>query len=462
MLTLKLLPCCIALTLAVAFAETLVFEHVTVIPMDRDRVMPDHSVVIEGDRIVAVGPSRGIRTPRNARRINGRNKYLSPGLADMHVHIGGLPDHENILSLFVANGVTTVRSMWGFPEVLDWRKQIKEGTLLGPTIVTVGPVTDGSPPVWQGSRVVDSESQAESAAKADREAGYDAMKVYSRLTFGAYEALVSSAHKLGLPVYGHVPRAVGLVNALKLRQDSIEHGDGYIAAMQSDASPYAGKPGLASQMVAYVEMSKLPALVEATRAAGTWNCPTIVVAKRTFVPPERVSLQRSEPEMKYISAAMMQMWDPKEDFRIKNMKAEDFERRGREAEITVEITRALHKGGTRILLGTDTPNPWVVPGFSLHDELENLVAAGLSPFEALRAGTSGAAEFLKQTAEFGTIAAGQRADLILTDGNPLKDVRALRQRAGVMLRGRWIPTSELQGMLDRVAATNARKTHAGE
>ena len=104
----------------------------------------------------------------------------------------------------------------------------------------------------------------------------------------------------------------------------------------------------------------------------------------------------------------------------------------------------------------------MVPGFSLHDELENLVAAGLSPFEALRAGTSGAAEFLKQTAEFGTIAAGRRADLILTDGNPLADVRALRQRAGVMLRGRWMPASELQGMLDRVAAANARKTHAGE
>jgi imidazolonepropionase-like amidohydrolase len=459
---LKLVPCCIVLTLAVACAETLVFEHVTVVPMDRDRVMPDQNVVIVGDRIVAVGPASGMRTPRNARRINGRKKYLTPGLADMHVHLGGLPDHENSLTLFVANGITTVRSMWGFPEVLGWRTQIAGGSLLGPTIVTVGPVTDGSPPVWKGSRVVDSESQAESAAKADREAGYDAVKVYSRLTLSAYEALVLSAHRLGLPVYGHVPRAVGLANVLRLRQDSIEHTDGYIAAMQRDASPYARTPGAAWQMVQYIELSKLPALIEATRAAGTWNCPTIVVAKRTFVPPERVSVQRSEPEMRYISAALMRMWDPKEDFRIKNMKAEEFEGRRREGELTVEVTRALHKGGARILLGTDTPNPWVVPGFSLHDELENLVAAGLSPFEALRAGTSGAAEFLKQTAEFGTIAAGRRADLILTDGNPLADVRALRRRLGVMLRGRWMPASELQGMLDRVAGANAGKTHAGE
>jgi imidazolonepropionase-like amidohydrolase len=113
--------------------------------------------------------------------------------------------------------------------------------------------------------------------------------------------------------------------------------------------------------------------------------------------------------MRYISAAMMRFWDPKQDFRIKNMKAENFERRRRQSEIAVEVTRALHVAGARILLGTDTPNPWVVPGFSIHEELGNLVTAGLSPFEALRAGTSGAAELLKQTAEFGTIAVGRRA-----------------------------------------------------
>jgi imidazolonepropionase-like amidohydrolase len=462
LITPKLIPCCALLTLAASFAETVVFEHVSVVPMDRERVIVDYNVVVEGERIVAAGPARVVGIPKNARQINGQNKYLVPGLADMHVHLGGLPNHENNLTLFVANGITTVRSMWGLPEVLDWKKQIKRGTLLGPTIVTAGPLTDGRPPVWPGSRVVESDSEAESAAKADREAGYDAMKVYNRLTPSAYEALVSSAHKLGLPVYGHVPTAVGLLNALRLRQDSIEHTTGYIAAMQSDASPYAKKPGSETLMVEYVDMTKLPALAEATRSAGTWNCPTIVVLKRTFVSPERLAVQRSEPEMKYISAATMRFWDPKEDFRIKDMKADDFERRRRQSETAVEITRALHKGGARILLGTDTPNPWVVPGLSVHDELENLVAAGLSPFEALRAGTSGAAEFLQQSKEFGTIAAGRRADLILTDGNPLADVRALRRRVGVMLRGRWMPASELQGMLDRIAATYAAKRDTGK
>jgi imidazolonepropionase-like amidohydrolase len=423
------------------------FTHVTVVPMTTPGELTDRTVLVKGDRIVAVGPSATTVPAARARVIDGTGRFLLPGLADMHAHLYDMPS----LALLVANGVTTVRNMGGARQHLAWREAIARGQMLGPTIHTAGPIVDGVPPAWDGSTAVKDADEARRAVDAQHASGYEFVKVYARLSREAYDAIVAEAAREGMPVAGHVPYAVGLEHALDSHQKSIEHLDGYVAASQRDDSPVKG--GAASsearqRMLDYVDDAKLERLVARTREVGTWNCPTLVVAKAVAsLDDPKAMLARQE--LRFVSPQLRAMWDPTKWPYTKSMTPESYAAMRRANALRVALVKRLHAAGARLLLGTDFPNPFVVPGFSAHDELANLVDAGLTPYEALRAGTKDAAEYLGD--DFGEVAQGKRADLVLVDADPLLDVRNVTRRQGVMVRGAWHPESELREALEGAA-----------
>lgn len=422
---------------------------VNVVPMDNERIVPHQTVIIDNGRIVKIEDSSKIVPPRDIVQIAGQGRYLMPGLADMHTHTWAIAD----FTLFLANGVTAIRNMWGSPRHLLWRRRIARAELLGPTIFTAGPIIDGNPPIWNTSKPVVSPQEAREEVAEEKKLGYDFVKVYNRLSLDAYEAIIESARDLGLPVAGHVPTAVGLQTALKSGQ-TIEHLTGYIDAMEADDSPMKGKLDRASRRVAvnYLDEGKLSGIVQATIAANVWNCVTLIVTRK-FVPLKQAQELLRGPIMRFVPPAWLASWDPSTDFRMKDLTDADFELLRKADEVKTNITRKLHDAGAKILLGTDNPNPFVVPGFSIHEELRNLVDAGLSPYEAIKAGTKDAAEFLNALSDFGTVEVGKKADLILLRSNPLEDVENVSKRVGVMVHGEWYTEAELQDMLEKLVGT---------
>jgi imidazolonepropionase-like amidohydrolase len=257
-------------------------------------------------------------------------------------------------------------------------------------------------------------------------------------------------------VMGHVPSAVGLEHVIEAHQESIEHLDGLAAAAQAEGSPQIGKISFRTEPNAwpYVDDKKVAELARREIEAGTWNCPTLVVYQKWVTGDERTK-SLAGPYMKYVSPLMRSAWGPTEA-NEKWMSA-DFVGASHVADPRrMRAVGVLHKAGARILLGTDQANPFVIAGFAVHEELANLVAAGLSPYEALRAGTSGAAEFMHASDEWGTVAVGRRADLLLLEKNPLEAVANAKTPLGVMVRGRWLPRAELDESLEKLAKEYAK------
>jgi imidazolonepropionase-like amidohydrolase len=435
------------------------FVDVTVVPMDSERLVEHQTVVVQDGRITALGPSQSVHVPATAQQIDGRGKFLMPGLTDMHVHFvrealperpqtsrlstavrqPGIPasaskDHdlENraYALMFMANGVTTVRNMWGSETIDALASQINSGGLIGPRIYSTGPITDGNPPVWESSRIVETPAQAEEAVRSDKQKGYVAIKVYSQLSKDGYNAIVAAARRQGLPVVGHVPTSVGLEGAIADRQDSIEHLDAFLTLLASDGS--TGKTRTIAEALQKADLKKLPAIVQAIKAAEVWICPTVVV----------YDLPRTDPvgreEASFVPPDVFVRYD-----RMYPNHAIDPRATPQGRAVLLAIVAALHSGGAHLLLGTDTMKVGTLPGYSLHIELENFAAAGMTPYEAIRAGTADAAKFLHQENEFGRVGKGLRADLLLVDANPLADVKNVSKLAGVLAGGRWFTALEL-------------------
>lgn len=430
-------------------SDVAVFVNVNVVPMNKDTILSGQTLVVRNGIIESLGPKDKIPIPKEAQIIGGQGKYLLPGLADMHVHLGGTEE----LVLYLANGVTTVRNMWGTPQHLKWRDEIRAGVLLGPTIYTAGPLMDGEPPIWEGSTVISSAADALHAVEEQSKAGYDYIKVYNRLSQEAYDGILASAKKYGKPVVGHVPDSVGLMKVLSSGQQSIEHLTGYTTYIVRDDAPFRHDTLLSNRLRNYdfIDSAKIDGVVKATVASGVWNCVTLIVYQ-SFVPPSEALSLLERPEMKYVSPTTVASWDPTKNFRTKKLTEEDYRYFRKGDTLRSELTRKLHEAGALILLGTDAPNPFVVPGFSIHDELQNLIDAGFTPYEAIKSGTYDAARFFCALDTFGVIDVGRRADLILVEGNPLDDIKNLKRLTGVMVRGRWHPQADLQRQLDSLVA----------
>jgi hypothetical protein len=447
-LALSVAACASPRALGPSSGEVLAIEHVTAIPMDRERRLADHTVLVRDGRIAALAPAAEVAVPSDARRIDGRGRFLMPGLADMHVHVWS----ENDLFLFVANGVTTVRNLFGAPLHLAWRAEIKRGERVGPRLYTAGPIIDGKPAFWPGSfELVDPAEAAEEVAR-QRAAGYDFLKPYAGLSRECYEALAIAAEEQGLRLMGHVPAAVGLEGVLAARQHTIEHLDGWARAARPADSRFARVDRWSEGEVwLEVEPERLGELARAMHATGTWNCPTLVVFTKWAQGDEARALL-ARPEMRYVSPFLRALWAPNAPGNyLTRMPAAAVESARRSVPALQRAVAALSEAGAGLVLGTDMGNPCVVAGFALHEELALFVGAGLSPYQALRAGTADAARCMDAAGEWGTLAPGLRADLLLLAADPLLDVANAARRVGVVLAGRWFPEEELTAELERRA-----------
>ncbi len=388
--------------------------------MDRERVLADQTVLIVGDHIAEVGPADKVQVSKTATVVDGTGKYLLPGLADMHVHA----TDEALLPIYLDNGITTVVNMNGSPSVLALRDKIRKGLVMGPNLYTTGPLLAGEGVMWRNKVVIKTPEDARRAVKEQIQAGYDFLKIYEGLSKENYSEIAKTAHEHGGRMIGHVPDDVGLEGVLRSRQEAIHHVGGVIWGFFW--------PDL--------DVSRIPNAVKKMHEAHAYFCPTFAIY-RTFA--KQVSDQQSllaRPEMVYISPETLAWWKQATPTVDKTYRLFDYFGR--------KLIRAMEDGGVPILVGTDNTNPFVVPGFSIHDEISALVDAGLTPYEAISGATRLSSEFLRD--DGGTILAGKRADLLLLERNPLDDVANLRTLDGIVLRGRWINKQDLDAKLAQV------------
>ncbi|MFW6175437.1 MAG: amidohydrolase family protein [Acidobacteriota bacterium] len=435
----------------------MLFRNVEVLSMaGEDESAPGRSVLVRDGRIAAIGSAGAVTKPEGARVVDGSGGLLVPGLADLHVHLERLPD-PRLLALFLAHGVTSVRNMDGRPFVLEWRRRIEAGELLGPRIVTAGPILEGPDPFWDDTRVVDGPEEARRAVAEQVEAGYDFVKVYHTLQPDAYRAVLDASSEAGVPVAGHVPGGVPFDEVLTAGQRSIEHLDGYVDVIEAEGSPLRDRwSWLKLYLAVPVDTERIAAAARATAAAGVWNVPTLT-QKAKIDRPEVVTGWLEDPRLRYLPEELVERWEPDNFPQLQHLDEADLEALRRGEGVRRRLVATLHEAGAPIVTGTDTPNPFVVPGSSLHEEIERLAAAGLTPFEALAAATSEAGRFLAGGDEVsdrgrtGTVTEGAPADLVLLEVSPLDEIANTRKVAGVMVRGRWLSTGHLQDLLDSLA-----------
>jgi imidazolonepropionase-like amidohydrolase len=431
------------LSTAGAFAAEVVFLNVNVLPMTSEIVLEEQTVIVSGGRISEIGPVAETAVPEGAVVVDGTDRYLAPGLAEMHAHVPGAPSPEldRVLALYVANGVTTVRGMLGAPYHLELREALSSGEIPGPRLVTSGPSFNGNS--------VDSAGDAARMVREQAQAGYDFLKIHPGLTRGEFDAMAAAAAEAGIPFAGHVPAAVGVPAALEAGMATIDHLDGYLEALvPANEDPSGGYGGFFGVLLAgSAEPSRIGELARATAAAGVWNVPTQTLFEHvtSATDPEEMA---EWPEMRYMPAATVREWVQRKREIISD-PAFDPELAARATELRRGLIRALHETRAGLLLGSDSPQIFNVPGFSLHRELALLVAAGLTPYEALRTGTVNPAVYFGATTTFGTIEPGLAADLVLLDDNPFADIANTQRIHGVMRQGRWLSREDLDGMLER-------------
>ena len=429
---------------ALAQQGPVVFTGVSVIPMDRETILRDQTVIVERGRVTHVGARRP--APAGATTIDGRGKFLMPGLAEFHAHVPsgqGAVHARRTLQLYVLAGVTTARGMLGAPLHLALRDSIAAGTLLGPRLLTAGPAFNGNTAATPAA--------AARMVREQKSAGYDLLKMHPGVPRDAFDSLAAVANALGIPFAGHVPLEVGLDAALTSRYSTIDHLDGLVEAM------YAGPAPLTPQVNGFfglgimpqLDRSRFDAIVGRVRASGVAMVPTQVLMDNWTSDATGDSLT-SLPEFRY--------WLPQQVTAWRNYKNEVLQ----EAEVPSEqrqqftalrrrFIKALHEAGVPFLLGSDAPQVWNVPGFSAHRELAALVAAGLTPYQALRTGTANVAAFLGEEGRSGIVRPGARADLLLLDANPLDDVTNVGRIHGVLVNGRWLGPEERARMLTALA-----------
>ncbi|MFX1537719.1 MAG: amidohydrolase family protein [Promethearchaeota archaeon] len=411
----------------------IVFVNVNVVPMDSERIIENQTVIVKNGIIEIIANSDDVSIPTEAFVIDSQGKYLMPGLADMHTHITS----QNDLLLLIASGVTTVRNMadnsmlmrpLGFPGILKLSKKIADDKILGPTIYTTGAILEGK----EGNpiiRIIRSLKDTERSVAKQKAQGYDFIKIDDQLSKEGYNAVINAAKKQNIPVIGYVPYKVTIDKALE-DMFSIEQLTGFI---DYNKAKFA------------IPQDKIKYYAKKTKEADIWNCPTISAWQKVMPEEKTDDLEEesgiSRKSQYFRRKSLLES--------TKNRIKTDPNYRNTISEITIKMTKALHEAGAKLVLGTGIDKD-ILPGFSVYDELRHLVEAGLTPYEAILAGTRKAAECVNKSDEFGTVSVGKRADLILVDKNPLEDIEHIKNFVGVMVRGRWLSRAELNEMLARV------------
>ena len=384
--------------------------------------------------------------------VSGAGKYLMPGLAEMHAHIPPPSTNseqiEDILFLYLANGITTIRGMLGHPAHLALRSSVENGTILSPRIFTSSPSLNGNS--------VTSVEQAISMVTTYKKDGYDFLKIHPGIKREIFDQLVKTADEVGIPFAGHVPVHVGIEHALRSKYASIDHIDGFLEGLVPETANVKpednGFFGYAFTPLA--DLSKIDGLVNLAKENKVWIVPTQSLFERWFSPiPADELLQQAE--MQYMPPATLTAWkerkeaavDPSTGFTARQWKQFD--------TIRKQLIKKLQDGGHGMLLGSDAPQVFNVPGFSIHREIDGLRAAGLTPLEIIQSGTINPAKYFGMIDVFGQVKKGLSADLILLNTNPLENIDNLQDLAGVFRHGFWISKSTINNRLSAIAAKNS-------
>ena len=386
---------------------------------------------------MSIGPAAKATVPDNAVRIDGKGKFLMPGLGEMHGHNPSLGSSDEFVEavyfLFLANGVTTVRSMLGWPGQLELREKVKRGELLGPTLYLAGPSFSGAS--------IQSAPQAEARVREQKAQGWDLLKVHPGLKRDHYDAMARTAKEVGIRFGGHIPADVGLVHAIEQGQETVDHLDGYIEY-------FRGYPDIRG------EPAKLAAIVKLTRETGTWVVPTMCLWE-TIIGAADLEKMSNYPELKYMPPDQVEQW--KKSYQALLNRSDNRLPAQQTAANRKVLLKALSDGGVKFLFGTDAPQQFSVPGFSVHREIRAMAEAGMRPYEILKSATTNVGEYFKDKDRFGVIASGHRADLLLLEANPLEEAANVSKRSGVMVRGRWLAEREIQARLEKIAKLQESK-----
>jgi imidazolonepropionase-like amidohydrolase len=440
--------------------KTIAFLHASVVPMDRERIVSDQTVVVVDGRISAIGAASKVKVPDGAVRIEARGRYLLPALSDMHVHVEGeswnallseeakaaskIVPFEDFLFPYVANGVTTVQVLSGTHELLPVRGQIAGGEMLAPRLI-LARMIDGPDKAWPPplSTWVSNAEEARNATLQAKADGYDKMKVYSFLSKESYDAVMATAKEQHMDVIGHIPYSLSVEYVVDAGQKMIAHTEEVAKHAHGDYS---------AERISYF----------AGRIAdgGVWLTPTLVTTRRILDEFTNPNGLFSSPEAAYSAHPMQkEIWSfitnmykkipPKDQVRLRD----DFEKFQR------PFTKVFHDHGGQLMTGTDSLMPRLVSGFALHQELHELVEVGLTPYEALRTSTTIPYEYLGEAQQAGTIEVGKRTDLLLVEENPLKDISAASKIAGVMMRGRWIARDEIDRRMRKISHQSDHHSH---
>jgi imidazolonepropionase-like amidohydrolase len=441
-----------------ASAPALIIDDITVIDATGAPAQPHSTVIVHDGKIAEIGSSSsGLSGQLSGVHINGKDKFLIPGLWDMHVHMvfGDWFPHgkEIVLPLFIANGVTGVRDMGGEIEVLQqWRKEIATGTLIGPRMWISGPMLDGPHPRFPSSIAIATADDGRLAVDDLKRRGADFIKLQSLIPRDAVFAIFDEAHKQGITVVGHVPDSIRAAEASNGGQKSFEHLIGVFEGSSPLEDEFLKGSKTEGKFLSTYDPERAGKLFALLAKNQTWQCPTLVWERGGNLIDETDFAH--DQSAKYVPAYWKDVtWKRFTNQITEEFNTDDLATRKRFVEKELEVVNVMHRAGIPLLAGTDTPpGVYVFPGFSLHEELQRFVAAGFTPMEALQTATLNPAKFLGMEAQLGTIEKGKLADLVLLDANPLDDIRNTQKIAAVIVNGRYLSRAELDKMLAEVEA----------
>lgn len=430
--------------------STIIFSNVHIVDVRNGEILKNRHVVTDSGKIIRIEEETS-QWPEKIKVIDATDSYLTPGLAEMHAHIPSppVPDDQilDVLILYTVNGVTTIRGMLGHPAHLDLREKAKRNEIISPKIYTSSTSFNGNS--------VKTEDEGMQKVVESKDAGYDFLKFHPDIAEDVHNAIIQKADEVGIPFAGHVSREIGIRHALKSEYASVDHIDGFVEGLvPEDVDPYSnGFFGYNFTDIA--DRSLIPELVQLSKNHQVWVIPTQTLLTRWFSPKPGAEMAK-EPEMKYMPASTVEQWIASKD-RIISGDQYNTGQWERFIALREEIMMALHQDGHGLLLGSDAPQVFNVPGFSIHHEMQDMIDAGMTPADVLKTGTLHVAQYFDREGKTGEIVKGADADLILSKENPLENLATLRQPEGVMVRGRWIDKTEIESLLHDIAERNKNR-----
>jgi len=429
---------------------SILIKNVNVLDVRTGQILENQWVLIKGDRIASIGPASQVSANLE---INGTGKFLMPGLAEMHAHIPrpdwGREDPEETLFLYAANGITTIRGMLGHPDHLVLRDRAARNELISPRILVASPPLNG--------RTVTTEEEAQEKVSIYAAEGYDLLKILPGIKRPVFDALVDAARAEGITFAGHVPVDVGIVHALESRFATIDHVDGFLEGMVPEEAAVNPEDNgfFGYKFTNLVDEERMDYLVGLAAENKVWVVPTQTLFERWFSPEEAV-YYLDQPEMRYMPTSILSDWESSKN---RFLEDESFNKKQwqRFNEIRRELIRSLHYEGYGLLLGSDAPQVFNVPGFSIYHELKAMVDAGLSPLAAFQTGTINAAKYLDMEGQMGELVEGASADMMLLSKNPLQELSTIRKPEYVIVKGTLLDREQIDKRLAEIAEKAAKQ-----